>query len=146
MNRHTEHGKRGLEHFGKPLVTALILGALVTAAIVYASASEETWEYLKNFERYFLLLCISAVVIAWFCNGLRLKLLARGLGYKLSLLRTTQVTLAGEFGVGATPGGSGMLAIRLYLMRKLGVPAGTTLSMLTVDGIMDMVFFAVLIG
>ena len=70
-----------------------------------------------------------------------MHILAGSLGYQLPIWRTTQVTLVSEFGVGATPAGSGALVLRVFLMRRLGVPAGVTLSMLAVDGIFDAAFF-----
>ncbi|HEQ60020.1 MAG TPA: flippase-like domain-containing protein [Firmicutes bacterium] len=85
------------------------------------------------------------MITAWFCNGLRLKLLAGSLGYRLSLWRSTQVTLCGEFGIGATPAGSGMVAIRVFLMRRLGVSPGTTLSMMATDAAMDVAVFVLVV-
>ena len=133
----------------KLLTTAVILGALAMAAVVYWKGGEQsgakTFELLRAFDLRFAFLALLIVLIAWCCNGMRLKLLASALGHRIPFWRATQVTLAGEFCIGATPGGTGMVVLRVFLMRRLGVPAGTTLSMMTMDGIMDAIFFLMIL-
>ena len=141
MTRHREFSTERIRWVLKPLLTAVILGAVAMMAVSYWSMGKETWPLLLLFDRRFLLLALGLVGTAWICNGLRLKLLAGSLGHPLPLWRATQVSLVGEFGIGAFPAGSGMLVLRVFLLRQLGIPAGTTLSMLATDGVMDFIFF-----
>ncbi len=145
MSEPSESSIGRLRWVWKPLATALILGVLAMAAVTYWSTGGEAWQLLRQFDPRYALACFAIIFTAWLCNGLRLKLLSGSLGYHLSLQRTTQVTLCGEFGVAATPAGSGMLAIRVFLMRRLGVPPGITLSMLATDGVMDFAFFCLIV-
>lgn len=141
----SESGKEAslgrLNRVWKPLAVALLLGIIAMTLVTVWSTGGEAWLLLRRFDLRFAGLCLAIIITAWLCNGLRLKLLAGSLGYRLSLWRTTQVTLCGEFGIGATPAGSGMVAIRVFLMRRLGVSPGTTLSMMATDAVMDVAVF-----
>jgi uncharacterized protein (TIRG00374 family) len=141
MRKHVPELPDRLQWMWKPLATGLILGLLVMAGVTYWSTGNETWVRLRQFHPLFAVGAFALVLIAWVCNGLRLKILAANVGYRLPLRRTTQVTLVSEFGVAATPAGSGSLILRVFLMRRLGVPAGVTLSLLASDGIFDLFFF-----
>ena len=134
-----------LSRMWKPLAMALILGVVAMAIVTFWSTGGEAWQLLRRFDLRYAGLCLAIVLVAWVCNGLRLKLLSGSLGYRLSLARATQVTLCGEFGIAATPAGSGMVAIRVFLMRRLGIPPGITLSMMATDAVMDFVFFALVV-
>jgi uncharacterized protein (TIRG00374 family) len=125
----------------KPLATGLILGLLVMVGVTYRSTGSETWVRLRQFHPLFAVAAFGLIFTAWTCNGLRLKILAANVGYRLPLRRTIQVSLVSEFGVAATPAGSGSLVLRVFLMRRLGGPAGITLSLLASDGIFDLSFF-----
>jgi uncharacterized protein (TIRG00374 family) len=129
----------------KPLASAVILGIIAMSAVTYFSSDKETWLRIQQFDTRYALSCFGLVLVAWLCNGIRLKMLSKSLGYKLSLARTTQVSLVSEFGIAATPAGSGSVILRAFLMRRLGVPVGTTLSMLATDGAMDASFFILMI-
>ena len=146
MNDQDQITSRKIHWVWKPLLTALVLGLLVQAGVcVYWSEGTETWKRILTFDHRFTLLAFGLIFIAWICNGMRLKILAGNLGYPISLVRTTQVTLAAEFGVAATPAGTGSLVFRVFLMRQLGVPPGVTLSLLAVDGIFDALFFILIL-
>jgi uncharacterized protein (TIRG00374 family) len=91
-------------------------------------------------DRLVLLYCLGLVVTAWVCNGLRLKLLSAALGYRIPLPRCVRITLSSEFGIAATPSGVGGGFLKIYLVRREGVPVGEAMSFLATDMTLDFIF------
>lgn len=120
------------------------LGVIASIAVFLYTQSAETGYHLKNFEWRWGIVMLFMVFIAWLCNGGRVFLLSRSLGYKLSYLQSLAVSLSAEFGIAATPAGMGGAAIRLGLLRRAGIPLAHGTSMLATDVALDTCFFALL--
>jgi uncharacterized protein (TIRG00374 family) len=104
----------------------------------------ETWAQLHGFNPLWLPLLAVMVFTAWACNGARVWLFCRALGYPLTYRTALQASLSQEFGVAATPAGIGGAVIRLTLLRRAGVPVAAGGSMLASDAAIDVLFFALL--
>jgi glycosyltransferase 2 family protein len=121
-----------------------VLCVLASVLVLYFTVKPETWTYLSSFDWRFTPLILGTVVIAWLCNGGRIYVNARALGHRLSFVQSVCVSLSMEFGIAASPAGMGGAAIRLYLLKKAGIPLTTSASMITADVAVDLVFFGIL--
>jgi glycosyltransferase 2 family protein len=121
-----------------------ILGVLANGAVFLYTQSDETFIHLQQFRWDVGAMLFVLVLVAWVCNGGRIYLLSRSLGYPLSYKQSISISLSSEFGIAATPAGMGGAAIRLGLLRRAGVPLAHGTSMLATDVAMDSLYFLLL--
>jgi uncharacterized protein (TIRG00374 family) len=122
----------------------IILGILATTLVVFYTIEVETIEQLAHFRWRISFVLIGLIIIAWLCNGCRIMILSRSLGYNLSYRQSIAISLSSEFGIAATPAGMGGAIIRLALLRRAGVPIAHGTSMLATDVALDSLFFSLL--
>lgn len=121
-----------------------ILSVIAATLVIFFTVESKTWSHLSQFNWWFVPLVLFVVVTAWLCNSGRVYVNARALGHKLSYAQSIAVSLSTEFGIAASPAGMGGAAIRLYLLKKAGVPMTRGGTMLTVDAAVDLMFFTLL--
>jgi uncharacterized protein (TIRG00374 family) len=122
-----------------------MLAAIASVGIFIFYTDHETFEHLQEFPWKMSILLSGLILFAWLCNGFRIFIISRSLGYKLSYIQSLSISLSSEFGIAATPAGMGGAAIRLTLLRKAGVPLAHGTSMLTTDVAVDTIFFVMLV-
>lgn len=120
------------------------LGVLATVLVIAFTAREETFEHLRQFSPFFLILLFGMVVTAWICNATRVRIMCRAAGYSLSFRQSLAVSMSTEFGIAATPAGVGGTVIRLSLLRRAGIPLTESGSLLAADAAIDLLFFTLL--
>jgi len=120
------------------------LGVLATAAVFFFTQKPETLIQLRRFRWDVGIGLFVVVGAAWLCNGSRVYILSRSLGYPLTFCQSVSISLSSEFGIAATPGGVGGAVIRLTLLKRAGVPIAHGTSMLTTDIATDILFFTLL--
>ncbi len=125
-------------------IQGVVLGVLATTAVVFFTTEADTIEQLRNFRWQLGILLFFIVFIAWICNGFRVMILSRSLGYPLQYKQSIAVSLSSEFGIAATPAGMGGAVIRLALLRRAGIPLAHGTSMLATDVTLDIMFFLML--
>lgn len=126
-------------------IQGAVLGVLATSGVFLYTQDAQTFQDLASFRWEFVLLLFPMIITAWLCNGARVYILSRSLGYPLSYLQSLSVSLSTEFGIAATPAGVGGTVIRLSLLHRGGVPIAHGASMLAIDVAVDCVFFALLL-
>ena len=125
-------------------IQGAILGVLASVGVFLYTHSDETMTHLHEFHWKLAILMFAMILTAWLCNGCRIFLLSRSLGYPLSYRQSIATSLSCEFGIAATPAGMGGAAIRLGLLRRAGVPLAHGTSMLATDIAIDSLFFLLL--
>ena len=55
-----------LRRFGKPLLSAAVLGLVAMAAVAYFSTGEQTWHHLRRFTPRYVVACFGLVAMAWY--------------------------------------------------------------------------------
>ncbi len=85
---------------------------------------------------------LGLVTCSWLCNGARLSVLCRALGYPVPFKNTFAASLAAEFAVAATPAGTGGALTYVTLLGKAGVPGSMTASLLAAEVAIDLSCFA----
>jgi len=119
----------------------LLLGALVVAgAIPLVLGGSELFERLLRFPFWLLLTMLSMIVLGWYLNAMRLRLLVgrRRLGQR----RALGVVIATEFAICATPGGAGGPLTMMALLLRHGVAPAKGTATYAVEQLTDLLFFA----
>lgn len=126
-------------------IQGVVLAVLATTGVVLFYTDPSTFRHLSQVNWVIKIGLLAMVVLAWLCNGMRVLLLTRSMGYRLSFLQSLSVSLSSEFGIAATPAGMGGPAIRLTLLKRAGIPLTHGTSMLAMDVALDFLFFLLLI-
>ena len=126
------------------VLQGVALAGVATVGVFFFTVRPETWTQLRHFNPLWLPFLAALAFTAWACNGARVWLFCRALGYPLTYRTALQASLSQEFGVAATPAGIGGAVIRLALLKRAGVPVAASGSMLASDAAIDVIFFALL--
>ena len=126
------------------LLQAMALGGIASVAVFVFTLREDTWQQMRQFHWPLLPVLFGTVFVAWICNGGRVLVLSRALGYKMSFHQAIAVSLSAEFGIAATPAGVGGTVLRLALLRQANIPLTRGGSMLAADVTVDLAFFSLI--
>ncbi len=126
------------------VLQGVALAGVAMVAVFVFTVKPETWTQLRAFNPLWIPLLVSLVFTAWACNGARVWLFCRALGYPIRYRTALQASMSQEFGVAATPAGIGGAVIRLSLLKRAGIPVAASGSMLASDAAIDVLFFACL--
>jgi len=86
--------------------------------------------------------CAGAFLGAWVSPAVRLSLLCRAVGARLTLYGANLVHVVAMFGGVLTPSNAGVVPATVMGLRRLGVPLGITLGVVVQVMVLDLVFFA----
>ena len=75
------------------LLQAVALGAIASVGVFLFTVRDDTWQQIKQFHWPMLPVLFATVVVAWMCNGGRILVLARALGYKMNYRQAISVSL-----------------------------------------------------
>ncbi len=122
----------------------LIITITVITVIFWHTIDEASWKELKNINLNYFLMAALAAGLAWILDGLRIWILSKALGYKISLWYCIGVNLANLFVSTVTPFQSGGAPLQIYMLNKKGVPVGKALTIGLVKWLILMVLFSVI--
>ncbi len=117
------------------------LAGAATVAVFAFTISGETLNHLKHFPLRYIPALFALTCCSWLCTGARIWLLARAIGCKLDLMQAISAVLSMEFGIAASPAGSGGAIVMLSVLRLTGVPLSAGASVLAADIAVDALFF-----
>lgn len=80
--------------------------------------------YLRQVRVIFLVLGVSMIALSWWFDTIRLVVLSRSLGRRLSLAGAFRITMMSSFMAGVTPFDTGGEPLKVYLLHREGVPLG----------------------
>lgn len=120
------------------------LGLVVMAAVLFATIAPSTAHEIRKFPFRYVPVILLLVFGAWASSGIRIWVLTRPMGYRMTWFQALITGIAAEFGVTATPGGVGATVIRLSFMMKGGVPLTESAAILSADAVLDFAFFILL--
>lgn len=119
----------------------LLLGALLAAAMIpLLLGGSGLFERLMRFPPGLLLTMLGMIILGWYLNSLRLRLLVgrRRLGHR----RALGIVIATEFAICATPGGAGGPLTMMALLLRQGVAPAKGTATFAVEQLTDLLFFA----
>lgn len=119
----------------------LLAGALLAAGLVpLLLGGSGLFERLRRFPVDLLAVMLGMIVVGWFLNALRLRLLV---GWRrLSQPRAVGIVIATEFAICATPGGAGGPLTMMALLHRRGIAAAKGTATYAVEQLTDLLFFA----
>lgn len=125
--------------------TFSILFSLSVIIIVFVSTfNEETIGYILNFNVFFLFLAIVFRLIALTIWGLRIRVLAGSLGYRVPLPYCINMVLAGLLAGTITPGQAGGEPVRVHELYRSGVKLGDAAGVVIIERVLDGVILTVM--
>lgn len=119
----------------------LLGGALLVAVLIpVLLGGSGLFERLRGFPPGLLLLMLGMIVMGWYLNALRLRLLVgpRRFGQH----RALGIVIATEFAICATPGGAGGPLTMMALLLRQGVAPARGTATYAVEQLTDLLFFA----
>lgn len=124
----------------------LLFGLIGASLIPLVLSGSDMFSRLRAFPLDSLLLMFGMIVVCWFINGLRLRLLLAGRAGKLGQLQSVGIIMASEFAFCATPGGSGGPLTLMALLARRGLRPAQTSAVFAVDQLADLTFFLCALG
>ncbi len=85
---------------------------------------ENLSRHLRQVRVIFLVLGVSMIALSWWFDTIRLVVLSRSLGRRLSLAGAFKITMMSSFMAGVTPFDTGGEPLKVYLLHREGVPLG----------------------
>lgn len=118
------------------VLAAALTGAVLIPLLLGGSG---LFDRLRSFPLALLLLMLGMIVLGWFLNALRLRLL---IGHrKLAQGRAMAIVMATEFAICATPGGAGGPLTMMALLMRHGVAPSKGTATYAVEQLSDLLFF-----
>ncbi len=122
----------------------IVITITVISVIFWHTIDDTSWKELKNINLNYFLMAAVAAGLAWILDGLRIWILSKALGYKVSLGYCIGVNLANLFVSTVTPFQSGGAPLQIYMLNKKGIPVGKALTIGLVKWLILMVLFSVI--
>lgn len=127
----------------KGLTVALSASLLTLVILFFASTSSLTWRTLSSFNPMAMLFLGLLVILSWVVEGLRVQLIGRVLGERLSLRKILGINMATLFSGNITPFTSGGAPTQVFLLHRSGVSLGKATAMVTLRMALSTLFFTI---
>lgn len=124
----------------------LIVGSILAGLAVASPSAGPRPSRIAQLPAWPFAAGLAMIVLGWLVDAERLRLLARGLGPRLTRRETIQLVMATEFcSYAATPAGAGGPLTAIYLLTRHRIPAARAAALCTVDQLLDLVLFLTLL-
>ncbi|MGE3063771.1 MAG: YbhN family protein [bacterium] len=118
----------------------VLITVLTSIVMLFFTVSEETWRSLEKIKPIYFLIALVLLLAYYYLDGLRIKLLADALGYKISVMTGIDVVVGGIFLAAVTPFQSGGYPFQVYCLNKRGIPYGEGTLILFMRGVLAIFF------
>jgi uncharacterized protein (TIRG00374 family) len=119
------------------LLVALALSVAALVAVLLWTVEPGTWSALASLHPGWLALAVGVHALSWLFWGLRIHLLAMGLGARVAPGRATQVVVASLFPAAITPAHFGGELMRIYLLKREGLSYGDATALTMGERVLD---------
>ena len=116
---------------------SLAFSAITLLIIILSTIDENTIDYLQKINIWFLLAAIALRFASFTFLTLRLKLMARSLGYHAPFLHCFNAVIANLFMGAITPGKTGGEPVRIHELYKAGVQIGDATAIVILERVFD---------
>lgn len=123
----------------------IVLSIIVSFAVSFAYGGMGAFARMAQLPQWPLAAGLGMIVLSWQVNTVRLRLLVRGLGLRLTHREAFPIVMATEFSIAATPAGAGGLLTLVSLLKRHGLPGAQAIALYTIDQLIDLVFFLTLL-
>jgi glycosyltransferase 2 family protein len=120
---------------------AFSLGVL--AIVLYFTVTKETFLILRNLNPGFLLLAIAFHFLAYGFWAMRIKVMAKSLGHRVSFLYCLNLVMANLLAGAITPAQAGGEPVRIHQLYRDNVPLGDATALVVVERVLDAIVLGV---
>ncbi|HZD44125.1 MAG TPA: flippase-like domain-containing protein, partial [Methanomicrobiales archaeon] len=128
----------------KQRIVAQVLSGAILAGVLVLTVNQNTFLYLQHLSIDIILGAFTIHILSLAFWGLRIQVLAKGLGYPLRFLRAFNIVLLGLLPGAITPGKVGGEPVRVYELTRSEMKAGDATSVIVVERLLDGIFFVIL--
>ena len=125
----------------------LFLSLGISLAVIFVmliiTINADTFEALKHCIPAFLILSLLMHVVSLCFWALRIKLMSRSLGYRVSFGHCFNLVCSNTFIANITPSQVGGEPVRVYELNKAGIPGGEATAIVTMERVFDGIVLAI---
>jgi uncharacterized protein (TIRG00374 family) len=129
----------------KGVTIFLLLSLAVCGALIYFSFDRTSLAILKDADGFKLYIAFMLVVAVWLTDALKMKLLVRAAGEKMTYRLAMELTWINYFGSAITPMQSGGGPFQMYLMYHNGISVGKSVAITIVRTVLVMLILGMMI-
>lgn len=118
--------------------------AIVLVIILFSTFNEETFQYLKHFNIYFLGLAIGLRFISFGLWAQRIKVLCLALGHRITFQTCYLAVIANLLVAAITPSSAGGEPIRIHELYKSGMKVGDATAVVITERFLDAIILVIL--
>ncbi|MDR1965529.1 MAG: flippase-like domain-containing protein [Synergistaceae bacterium] len=129
----------------KGLSVFIFLSMAMCGAVLFLSIDRSSFEIFKEADAMKLYLAFMLVVLIWMLDALKICLLTRAAGEKISYRLSMELTWINYFGAAITPMQSGGGPFQMYVMYQNGISVGKSVAITIVRTILTMLILGAMI-
>lgn len=127
----------------KLLFLSLGISLAVLFVVLIVTIDTNTFVALEKCIPGFIILALAMHILSLVFWALRIKLMCRSLGYKVSFLHSFNLVCSNMFIAAVTPSQIGGEPVRVYEIHKAGVPTGDATAVVIMERVFDGIVLAV---
>ncbi|HNX17837.1 MAG TPA: flippase-like domain-containing protein [Methanoregula sp.] len=128
----------------KWLYISIAFSIVVLALILYFTINENTIEYLKKINPWFLLLAFLTHIMTMCFWAMRVKKMSGSLGYPIKFFYSLNLVFANLLAAAVTPAQAGGEPVRVHELYKAKVPLGDATAIVIMERVLDGIALAAL--
>ena len=122
----------------KLFVISLIISIIVLVLVTVFTIGPDTLPILQRMEPIYLLAAVALHIGSYFIWGLRMKVMAEALGYRIGVKDTTEIVIVNLFAASVTPSMAGGEAVRIHMLnRNANVSVGDASAVVIGERVLD---------
>ena len=129
-----------MTRYKKWLIGSLVISAVSIALVTCLTFNSETVEALRRIKLEYILAAALLHISSYFIWGLRTRALCKALGYRISVLKMTEIVISSTFLAGITPSSAGGELLRVHGLSRNKIPIGKATAIVIGERLLDAIF------
>lgn len=130
----------------KWLILSIVFSIVVLALVLYFTIDENTVNYLNSLKPEYLVAAILMHLASMCAWALRMKFMARSLGYKVPFLHCLNAVFANLLIAAVTPSQVGGEPVRIHELYRAEVPLGDATAIVIMERVLDGILLGIIGG
>ena len=129
-----------MTRYKKWLIGSLVISAVSIALVTCLTFNSDTVEALRKIRLEYILAAAILHIISYPVWGLRTRALCKALGYRIGVLKVTEIVISSTFVAGITPSSAGGEFLRVHSLNRNGIPLGKATAIVVGERLLDAIF------
>ncbi len=129
-----------MTRYKKWLIGSLVISAVSIALVTGLTFNSETVEALRRIKLEYILAAALLHISSYFIWGLRTRALCKALGYRINVLKMTEIVISSTFLAGITPSSAGGELLRVHGLSRNKIPLGRATAIVVGERLLDAIF------